>query len=78
MNTFFAGCWNSVEQPMDEETYHTAGLPHFEGSFISAEEVFNLIINLDTDKVNGPDGISAFMLKATASSIVPPPYLRIV
>ena len=72
LNTFFAGCWNSVEQPLDEEVYNTAGLSQFEDTVISAEEVFNLINNLDTDKANGPDGISAFMLKATASSIASP------
>ena len=58
-----------MEQPLDQKTYHTAGLPPFEDAVISAKEVFNLIMNLDTDKANGPDGISAFMLKATATSI---------
>ena len=35
----------------------------------SEEEVLDLLLSLDTTKANGPDGISATMLKATASSI---------
>ncbi len=35
------------------------------------DEVFNLLSNLDTTKANGPDGISAKMLKATAETITP-------
>ena len=72
LNTFFASCWNSMEQPLDDDTHHTAGLSQFEDTFVSAEEVFNLIINLNTDKASGPDGISALMLKATANSIASP------
>ena len=36
-----------MEQPLDEDTHDTAGLSQFEDSFVSAEEVFNLIINLN-------------------------------
>ena len=36
---------------------------------ITPEYVLHLINGLDTTKANGPDGISAFMLKATANSI---------
>ena len=61
-----------MEQPLDEDTHHTAGLSQFEDNFVSAEEVFNLIINLNTDKASGPDGISALMLKATANTIASP------
>ena len=35
----------------------------------SEEEVQDLLLSLDSTKANGPDGISATMLKATASSI---------
>ena len=38
-------------------------------TFISAEEVLNLITNLYTDKADGSNDISPFMLKTTASSI---------
>ena len=36
------------------------------------EEVLHLISGLDISKANGPDGISAYMLKATAESIASP------
>ena len=35
------------------------------------EEVIDLLLSLDTTKANGPDGISATMLKSTAYSITP-------
>ena len=35
------------------------------------EEVIDLLLSLDTTKANGPDGISAIMLKSTAYSIAP-------
>ena len=66
LNTFFASCWNSGEQPLTEDTCPCVDLPAFE---ISPEEVFALINKLDVKKANGPDGISAFMLRATAGSI---------
>ena len=34
-------------------------------------EVHEMIMSLDTSKANGPDGISAKMLKGTALSITP-------
>ena len=37
----------------------------------SEEEVLQLLSNLDVSKANGPDNISAHMLKATTSSIAP-------
>ena len=37
----------------------------------TVEEVQLYLESLDTSKSNGPDGISARMLKATASSIAP-------
>ena len=36
------------------------------------EELVHLINGPDVPKANGPDGISAYMLKATADSIAPP------
>ena len=35
------------------------------------EEVYNMLISLDINKANGPDRISAKMLKETATSITP-------
>ena len=69
LNTFFASCWNTVEQPLTEESYHCADLPTH---VVTPEEVFALMNKLDVNKANGPDGISAFMLKATARSIASP------
>ena len=37
----------------------------------SGEEVFDLLLSLDTTKSNGPDGISAKMLKGVACSLTP-------
>ena len=39
--------------------------------YLCTEEVFDLLSSLDTIKSNGPDGISAKMLKFTATSITP-------
>ena len=66
LKKFFASCWNSGEQPLTEDTCPCVDLPAFE---IPPEEVFALINKLDVKKANGPDGISAFMLRATAGSI---------
>ena len=72
LNAFFASCWSSTEQPLTEDLYPCSGLSTYEGATVFPEEVFHLISGLDTSKANGPDGISAFMLKATASSIASP------
>ena len=69
LNTFFASCWNSTEQPLTEDLYTCSGLSTYD---VVPEEVFHLLSGLDTSKANGPDGISAFMVKATASSIASP------
>ena len=37
----------------------------------SEQEVYELLTNLDHNKASGPDGISARMLKGTATSIGP-------
>jgi len=39
--------------------------------FYTEEEVYDMLLSLDTSKANGPDGISAKMLKGTALSITP-------
>ena len=38
---------------------------------MSPEEVLHLIKGLDVRKASGPDGVSAYMLRATAESIAP-------
>ena len=72
LNTYFASCWNSMEEPLTEEAYQCADLSTYEDVTVSPEEVFVLINKLDVNKANGPDCISTFMLKATASSIASP------
>ena len=69
LNEFFASCWNTVDQPLSEDHYHCTDLPIYE---ITPEEVFTLTNKLDINKANGPDCISAYMLKATAGSIASP------
>ena len=41
LNTFFASCWNTVEQPLTEESYHCADLPTH---VVTPEEVFALFL----------------------------------
>ena len=67
LNHFFASCWNTCELPLTEDAYgsHVA----YEDSEVTPDEVFHLINSLDTSKANGPDNISAHMLKATAHSV---------
>ena len=72
LNDFFASCWNSLEQPLTEETYRNFHTSPYEEATVSAEQVFHLISSLDTNKANGPDGISVQMLKSTANSISSP------
>ena len=72
LNTFFASCWNTSEEPIKEEAYQCYDSPTHDDFRVTPEEVFSLINKLDTNKASGPDCISAHMLKATASSIALP------
>ena len=73
LNSFFGECLNQYLPPLDfsflDELDHTQECP--EELLCSVEEVQWLLNTLDTTKSNGPDGVSARMLKATASSIAP-------
>ena len=79
LNTFFSTCWNSSEPPLcelatDDSTYFENVHNHsmsLDDLLCTQEQVLHLLRNLDTGKANGPDNISARMLKETASSIVP-------
>ena len=73
LNSFFSKCWNYSIAPL-----HNQAKIYFDCSSIcpdyllcTIEEVIHLIKGLDTSKSNGPDGISAQMLKSTALSIAP-------
>lgn len=79
VNDYFSTCFNTMVPPLDDPT----SLPTCIGSLeldpdkcpsdllCTEEEVYKLLVNLDVTKANGPDGISAKMLKKTASSIYP-------
>ena len=73
LNSFFGECLNQSLPSLDfsvlDELDHTQECP--EELLCSVEEVQWLLDTLDTTKSNGPDGVSAQMLKATASSIAP-------
>ena len=77
LNTFFSMCWNNSEPSLfeaDNTTYSENAHNHslsLDDLLCTQEQVLNLLRNLDTGKANGPDNISARMLKETASSIAP-------
>ena len=69
---FFATCWNTSQPPLTEDMFCTmlSDIPH--ECTVSPDEVLYLIKCLNVKKANGVDGISAYMLKATAESIASP------
>ena len=75
LNSFFHKCFNHSMSllhfadlddvdPVDEYL-------HTEDILCTVEEVEQYLLTLDVSKANGPDGISARMLKETATSIAP-------
>ena len=75
LNKYFSLCWNNKELPLTEATattYNDNGSERDSGDILcTEEEVYHYLITLDTAKTNGPDNISACMLKETASSVAP-------
>ena len=75
LNNFFSKCLNRSVSPLDETDCLNLGQPNSdecpEQLLCSEEEVLQMLLTLDTTKSNGPDGLSALMLKATATSIAP-------
>jgi len=73
LNTFFGKCFNNSLPPLGfpdlDEMGHTDQCP--KDFLCTVEEVQWLTNRLDTAKSNGPDGISARILKAVAPSIAP-------
>jgi len=69
LNSFFSSCYNLSHS----EYHHNLQPPHEcpEELLCNEEEVYQLLSSLDVTKANGPDGISARMLKHTAASITP-------
>jgi hypothetical protein len=68
LNTFFHSCFNTSHPPIasrcDSQDFECS-----EELLCTEEEVFDLLSSLDTTKASGPDGLSARMLKSTATSI---------
>ena len=70
---FFSKCFNPLSAPLDESgSGRPSHLDEFPDElFCDVDRVHELLLGLDTSKSNGPDGISARMLKQTAASIAP-------
>ena len=73
LNEFFSTCFITAVPPLsmndDDFTVQNDRCP--EELLCSAEEVLYFILSMDLQKANGPDGISAKMLKSVAHSITP-------
>ena len=76
LNNFFSECFNLSLPTLSEvgrtnfvnnTTSSSNGCP--EELLCMEEEVLQMLLTLDTSKSSGPDGISAAMLKSTATSI---------
>ncbi len=64
---------NALSATVDESAYNGL-LPfdeHPKEFFCDVDRVHEMLLGLDTSKSNGPDGVSARMLKQTAASIAP-------
>ena len=71
LNSYFSKCWNHSEPPLIdllESNYEETCPDHL---FCTTQEIVQLIKGLDVSKANGPDRISARMLKGTCESIAP-------
>ena len=73
LNSFFSSCYNLSHSPLVPSEYHNFQSPQEcpEEFLCNEEEVYRLLSTLDVTKANGPDEISARMLKHTATSITP-------
>ena len=70
--TFLLHAGTHLNPPLTEDMFYTmlSDIPH--ECTVSPDEVLYLIKCLNVKEANGVDGISAYMLKATAESIVSP------
>ena len=72
LNYYFSRCWNRSQPPLSEYFMNdTEEVGDSSNVFCSTDEIMKLIHGLDVSKANDIDGVSARMLKATASSIAP-------
>ena len=74
INEFFSACFNGDIPPLSSADNDLHTLQYNlcpEQLLCTIDEILFLIKSLDLSKANGPDGISAQMLKGTAHSIAP-------
>ena len=72
LNEFFKQCFNTTMPPLDQPATQAQFNGECPTELLCTEtEVLKMLQSLDTTKSNGPDGISARMLKSTAHSITP-------
>ena len=74
LNSFFARCFNHALPPLSLESLPVAKITDSElllDLLCTEEEVCGYLQSLDTTKATGSDGLSAKMLKETATSITP-------
>ena len=73
LNQYFSECFNKAQPPLSSgDSFNNEGMNECPEDFLcTEEEVFDMLASLDVSKANGPDGISAKMLKGTAHSITP-------
>jgi len=69
LNSFFATCFNTSHPPLSVDNSNNRDSECPDELLCTSEEVEHLLQNLDESKASGPDGISATMLKRTATSI---------
>ena len=70
LNTYFAECWNKLVPLLTTTTKSHEYLYCKDELLCFEEEVYHLLLSLDTSKATGPDGILVRMLKETTYSIV--------
>ena len=74
LNTYFSKCWNYSEHPLTdplERDYVEGDATCPDHLLCTTHDIEQLLKGLDVLKANGPDGISAHMLRATSESIAP-------
>ena len=72
LNSFFSTCFNTSYPLLSSSDSNPAGADECPQEFLWAtEEVEHFLLSLDKSKATGPDGVSATMLKCTATSIAP-------
>ncbi len=72
LNSFFSTCFNTSHPPLSDDNQNMFASSDCPVELLcTVDEVEHLLRNLDLTKATGPDGVSATMLKHTATSIAP-------